>query len=359
MSNSTEFSINLWEIKFATAVCGIIIFSALALVCNLMFLVILYRSNEFLQRRVKWFLLNASAMASIYSLTQMIRFFSYVTKYQSGYSLTISTYKCSLENSLLSFSSVNLGCSMIFIAGERFIATKLHRTYERIHKPFITSVLPVLVLCWLVPVTVNIIAILQTSDNVTIPFCASVLAYRRNSLIIYYTLEISIGVIAIFGFVLVILVNKRRLLNLSLNQAQLNFSARFQLRNNIDISKALLPAAILHLITYLLADCTLLFMSTSYNLEMATKVYLVLIVNVFKTFHLLLHVSSMFLFNQKLRAVIVWILVKKKIVSTSVKVAPVPTIEPIVELRNVSVKVDSTLPRQIVTPQDVEFVSFE
>lgn len=328
MLNDSDFDVNQWEISFGSSVAFTIIFGALAAAWNIIMIIVLFKAKHLIQRHVKWLLINASIVAAIYSLTQFSKFVSYAVKFQMGISLTVSAYQCALENLVISHSSVNFAISVVSIACERLVATYCYRNYERSKKPLIRTLLPILLVCWSVPTVSNVVGLLllRKFENATIPFCSTVLAVPSKSLIAFYVVEICIGIASTTSFIVVILTNRKRLLDLSYNQAQLSLSGRFQLRNNIDISKTLLPSAVLHLLIYIVADCAFLFVNINGEMKINKRASIVLVMNSLKTLHLMLHPLSTLLSNRRLRAAVVWILLRKKLTTGGARVAPITVI---------------------------------
>lgn len=319
----------------------ILIVTILAFCLNIFMLNILRQSSS-VKQPCKILLMNCCVAAVLISSNESYRAIKGVQSVNSARRpiLTNSTalslpsfQECSKTTLITSFSSHSLLLSVVFLSLERLISTQNFNFHQ--HSPWITRLT---ILClftsWMIPVSFNLAQISRYSNVEYIPLCIGVIAYPAFYITIMLIIYLVILSIIVTAFVFVVHINHARLVNLSCNAGQMRFSLRLQLSNNLEVSRTVLCPVMLHLITYTLANATILHATTSNNVSAVSKFTWILFSNGLQDFYMLLLPISMLLRNKKLRSLTKQLFLKKKILSVSTQVEPwrrtwiEPTIQP-------------------------------
>lgn len=305
---------------FKLSVALMLIISCLAIGFNMLLIVTLWKTS-IIQPHSKILLTNLSLSAVCFSVCQLITNIWAVLTVLNVPNYRVLQRDCSLQSAGKTISTYCLSCSTVFVAWERAVATKNFRSYEKYQKFRSASCV---LIAWITPAMPVIFSVLR-APNSFLPICHSFLIY--SSLLVFGCLvvDLCLSLLTLSIFLTVNWYNKRKLSFYLMNQAQLNLSERFQLKNNIEITTALIPSVLMHAAIYALTDIAMVYMSYQYeiNKEIShTNVLWSQYCNVLITGYTLLHPISMILGNRRLRLLASVMIFRKNVVSTRVHPKP-------------------------------------
>lgn len=279
----------------------LLVFSMLSLFFNAVLMRGLFRTVT-VQRNTQVLLVSISIAAIIRSSGSLVEFSLHFARLYSDFGLPHSKANCLWENFPSILASYSLSLSVIGVAWERAIATKNFRTYEQ-HPQFPSRTF--VGAAWIFPATVGIAGRLSTTGDYVYPICRSALIYEGSLLISFSAINTAIGVISLIIFLVVYCANITRLRSYLYNQAQLSLSGRFQLTNNLEMTKTLFPSIVLHAVIYFSADITYIYVAYvgEETFHSAVDILILLAyINVLIMLFAAFHPISLLLINPKLRS---------------------------------------------------------
>lgn len=271
-----------------------------AAMANLWLIFGLYHSS-LVQGNVKLLLVNVSIAAVILCIGEFVHKWLILSRaYMSSNWHEIPGNQCLLESLPKTISNYTLALLMLFVAWERAIATKKFKSYE--HQPKFLSWLCV-GFAWLAPCIGSTVAAVKYQPNPQSPFCIAGFTYSSILVISYLSFDLVLGFLTLVGYMVVTRINKTKLTFFIYNRAQLRLSARYQLRNNIEITSLLTPTVIFRVISYIFSDASFIYISLSSKSRLKTdSIFLVLACNLIKVLYCLFHPIFLFLRSRKLRS---------------------------------------------------------
>lgn len=311
--------------SFRVSIILALLFAIPAVFLNCIYIHLLFRVTV-IQPHAKILLLNTSAAALLLCFVDIGVMSSYLSKISSRNVVPVSHNDCVKQNILTVISSNSLSFSMIFLALERSFATKFFRSYEL--RSFLPSVFLVLT-SWGLPILLHLSAVFQTSSDYHEPICTSVLSYPSRFTLVILTINVVLAFACISAFVLILRINRMKLLILSCNEAQLNLSDRFQLRNNIEISSSVLPAAVGQLAALFCTKGAFLYVITDPKfLPVTYKILIILFAKAIFSCNLLILPLSMILTNARLRKTFFLLLRTVQPAENGLRIGPVLELSP-------------------------------
>lgn len=271
------------------------------------------------QPQTKILLLNCFVSAILLSTAEFFRAILFAVKSMMKIPLIIAVSDCHKQNFIVPIAGVTLAISMVVVAAERAFATKNYKSYEG--KSLIPSVFAA-ILTWVSPMLLIVPSMLKAPDESFLPICLTALTYERLFLIITLIGYASLSAVSTAICLIVVRINRRRLLALSCNSAQLNLTSRFQLRNNIEMSEAVLPSVLSHLIFYGVIQGLYMFITLDVSISMVNKTLVVLCTNMLQILYTLAIPMSIIAVNRRLKGMLVEQICGRRLPPKSCQVAP-------------------------------------
>lgn len=293
-SFGVEISLKVIESGYFQVSVRLIIFiCAFSIFSNVLLIVSLIRV-AFIQEKTKILLVNVSLANITLCMGEIVLQLKMVTTEIVN---PISSKQCLLESLPKSISFASLTLSMNLVAWERVVATRNFRSHE--NDPKFPSICCAIT-SWLIPFLVNGLGANFLDKPNEIPLCFVALAYHPRLLLGFSICDLLIGSITLFIFVGVIASNRSKLIFYAHNQAQLNLSGRYQLRNNMEITKMLIPSVVLKILIYMSIDVGLSLTSRNDDC-LDHKIRGIAIFSCLEMLYTLLHPVSIVFMNKKLR----------------------------------------------------------
>lgn len=308
---------------FQSSLALTLIFAIPAVIFNCIFIRVICRV-AIVQTHAKVLLINTSLAALLLSLVDIATMTSYISMMATGDAIHVSHDDCVKQNILTAISSSSLAFSLVFLSLERSFATKFYKSYE------LRSTTPSVILAgisWVGSILLHISGVFQADNNSYQPICTSVLSYPSEFTFAISIIHAALAFISIFFFTFILRINKEKLMFLSCNEAQLNLSDRFQLRNNVEISSTVLPAAVLQFVALVSCKGGFIYALINPNTLSATcRILVILLAKAVYALYMLILPLSMILTNGRLRKNCKLLICRCQEVAKNAKVRPTPEV---------------------------------
>lgn len=262
------------QVTFKILVLLCMLLSLGGFIANTILLVGLSRTS-LVQANIKLLLINVSVAAIVLCGSEIVHKSLMIWRSSTKPSQMIQGHQCMYEALPKNISMYSLALLIVVVAIERVVATKNFRSYESQPKFFGWICL---VISWVCPAIVGIYGAIEAPSSFHLSFCFTILMYSNKLLVVYMGFDVGIGLLSLFMYLTIVHINRKKLTIFLYNQAQLSLSARYQLRNNIEMTNILIPSVILRVVAYTISNIsyiyTMKYMTNSLMKEKATVILL-------------------------------------------------------------------------------------
>uniref|UniRef100_A0A915IY77 G-protein coupled receptors family 1 profile domain-containing protein n=1 Tax=Romanomermis culicivorax TaxID=13658 RepID=A0A915IY77_ROMCU len=225
---------------------------------NLCFIYCLVKSTIF-NRNLRILLAHLSALAAWFTLATFIKGIITLRKLSSSNpcSLVMLAVDCKLSELFVVLPLVAMLYSLFSLGVERLYASIFYTTYDAKSR----FILPIILIgsTWTAALTFQLTPLLRQNLHFFVPVCQNLLLSNFTYGLMSVLFGCAAETLSISLFVLTRFLDRTKMTEWMTNRAQQTLTARFQIWQNIEMNKLLLPLAGLHLICWIPTNALALF----------------------------------------------------------------------------------------------------
>lgn len=242
---------------------------------------------------------NLSISALLFCFGHFIKHISVVVLMAIDPCFLVTTlYGCKLQETATIVPLLTTLYSLVAIGVDRLYATLCYNTYDQKKRIYISVVLVIAI--WTVALASQL-AQLPLIPRGFVPFCQNLLVMNSTGAIMALSFSIILETLCVMIFTTTTVLDRTKLTNVLINQAQHSLAARYQLSQNIDINKIMLPSAIIHLACFLPTTAFSMLIVLGWKMNMETKVKFVLATLILIHLFTIVYPLMTFYKNERLR----------------------------------------------------------
>lgn len=233
--------------------------------------------------------------------------------------LVTSLYYCKVQELATILPLVTMLYSLVAIGIERLYATLRYTTYDSEKNIYLAVFL--IIVIWAVALGFQLSPLPQIPQGY-IPICQNLLVLNKQAAVTILSFSMTLEILSVMIFTATTLLDRMKLTKLLINKTQhCTLAARFQLSQNIDVNKIMLPSALAHLACFIPQNIFATSAVCGWEMSIETKLqfltFALLLVLIFTIFHALI----IFYKNDRLRQQVTkeFPLIRKLILNSKVK----------------------------------------
>lgn len=265
---------------------------------NLFLIYSILRSTLF-HNNLRLLMGHLSAMAVWYNVASFGKsLYTLMVMYSEPCNLVTTLYNCKVQELISILPLQTMLYSLVAIGLERLYATLFYTTYDYTKNLYMSLTL---IFCiWFAALTLQLSPLPHIPSG-KILVCQNLLVINQKTALTLLIIGLVLEFFSVLIFTCTTCWDRIKLRKLMINQAQHTLSARFQLAQNVEINKIMLPSALAHLACFTLINSFPLSVVSGWDTTFEVKVQFIqgslLLVDVFT----ILHALIIFRQNDRLR----------------------------------------------------------
>lgn len=270
-------------------------------ISNTLLLVLIWRLRV-VHANLRCLMAHLSFVLTWFALATFIKASRLLINGQSANSckLVSVAYSCRLEELPHVMAITSTIYSLISILLERLYSTVRYRSYDRSsHVPWLAIVLIPMV--WAASLAYQLLGLKAIPSSQVMPLCENILSVEKGAAASRLASTIFVETAGIVTALLIYFYNGRKFETMAVNRAKHTLTSRFQISQNVELNRFIVPSTLMLVCCYLPNHVYLLLVVYGLDVEFGVRTYLVHLNYLWKLLYCIVHPILVFKRSSHLR----------------------------------------------------------